>query len=248
MDHANPVADRGAVGGLGGRLAAWFESILRTGRLPAFLIAAGCGVVVYGFLFSGDYAVSDVVVDGVELSDPAEVAARASVMGISVFRVDPERAAEEIAALPYVHRVSVQAEYPSSVRIEIVEREPVLAWQAENGLALLDERGNVLKIVNGAELPVIQGEGTAIEPGDQVPVKRVTAVLAVHDQLGDDVDLLTWSSLDGLTVRLPDKRTVIFGNPDEMPLKLTLYRELLGVIEEPWTVLDLREPDRPAYK
>lgn len=247
MDHANPVADDKAVGGLGGRLAAWFETILRTGRLPAFLIAAGCGVVVYGFLFSGDYAVSDVVVVGVELSDPAEVAAQASVMGASVFRVDPERAAEEIAALPYVHRVSVHAEYPSSVRIEIVEREPVLAWQAENGVALLDERGNVLKIVNGAELPVVQGEGTAVEPGDQVPVERVTAVLAVHDQLGGDVDVMTWSTLDGLSVRLHDKRTVIFGDPGKMSLKLTLYRELIGAIEDAWTVLDLREPDRPAY-
>lgn len=248
MGHANPAAERPATAGLGARLSAWFETILRTGRLPAFLVAVGCCVIAYGFLLSGDYAVTDVAVDGVALSDPAEVAAQASVLGTSVFRVDPDRAAEEIAALPYVHHASVQAEFPSSVRIEIIERQPVLAWRAENGVALLDARGNVLKIVNGAEVPVIEGDGTAIEPGDQLPVERITAAQAIHEQLGGDVDLMSWNSLDGLSVRLPDKRTVIFGDASEMPLKLTLYRELMGAIDEPWTTLDLREPERPAYR
>lgn len=239
-----------AVGGEGfsHRATNWFAVLTRTGRLPGLLVAIACGIVLYGFLVSGDYVVDDVVVRGAQLGDPVEIASATGAFGESIFDVEPASIAERIGALPYVERVDVETHWPSQVVVTVTERTPVVVWRTGDGSYLVDAYGHVLGDAGSdSGLPVVESDALEIEAGGFVDPRQVAAVAAVYQMLGTRLESVTWSEREGLTAQLDDRRIVIFGYPEQFPLKMAVFQEF-GTIDTPWSVLDLREPDRPYYE
>ena len=230
------------------RATNWLSNLTRTGRLPSLLVAVACGIVLYGFLFSGDYGVDDVVVRGAHLGDPVEIASAAGAFGESVFEVQPEVIAERLAALPYVQQVDIDTHWPSQIVVHVTERVPVVVWRTEESRFLIDAQGQVLAIA-GADtgLPIVESDALELGVGGSIDPRRVAAVQAVYETLGAQVDRVTWSERDGLTARLQDKSIVMFGYPERLPLKMAVYQEV-RTTNMAWSVLDLREPDRPYYE
>lgn len=242
--HPPAPSPRGRRAGGEGR----FAVLTRTGRLPSLLAAVACGIVLYGFLFSGDYGVDDVVVRGAQLGDPVEIASASGAFGNSVFEVQPEIIAERLTALPYVQRVDVETHWPSQVVVNVTERVPAIVWQTEESAFLVDAHGQVLMTAgNDLGLPLVESEAVELEPGGELDASWVAAVQAVHDTLGNQLDWVVWSEREGLTARLNDKRIVVFGFPERLPLKLAVYQEI-SPADLVWAVLDLREPERPYYE
>jgi cell division septal protein FtsQ len=229
------------------RMGSWVSDVARTGRLPAFLAACGCMVMLYAFLVSGDFAVNDVTVQGVQLGDPREIAGTTGAFGVSVFRVEPGDIATRLATLPYVERVDVDTRLPSQVVVVLREREPAVVWITSDGAYLVDRHGRVMMSGVHDGLPAVESDSFELVPGDDVPAERIASVLAAHEALGTDVDALTWNQRNGLTARLQDKRIVIFGEPDRFPLKVAVFQEI-RTRDFVWSVLDLREPNRPYYE
>lgn len=224
-------------------------SILRSGRIPAAVVVVACGILLYGFLLSGDFLVASVVVRGTSLGDPAEVATVADAIGEPIFSIDASQAADRVARLPYVERVAVRTRFPDRVTITVVERQPVLAWQADGQTWLVDKRGHVL---TGAAptpdgVPVVVSELDAPRVGDTMDPAVVASGIAAYETLGEVATEARWTRDDGLVATLRDGRTVIFGSPDRMPMKLAVYQTVVGS-GAAWQILDLREPDRPYYK
>ena len=228
-------------------MGSWFAVVLRSGRLPAFLLACGCLVLLYGFLFSGDFDVDDVTVRGAQVGDPREIAATTGAFGSSIFDVDPDAIAAQLAALPYVERVTIDTEMPSRVVVNLVERTPVAVWSTDSTSFLVDQHGKVMAVGDRDDLPHVLGGDFEVTVGGTLSPERIAAVSAVHDVLGADAEIMAWSQLDGLSVRLHDKRLVIFGEAERLPLKLAVYQEF-QTLDVSWSVLDLREPDRPFYE
>lgn len=223
--------------------------ILRSGRIPALVVVAACGILLYGFLLSGDFLVASVVVRGVGLGDPAEVATVADAIGEPIFSIDAGQAAERVARLPYVESVAVRTSFPDKVTISVVERQPVLAWQVGGQTWLLDRRGHVLagsaQVPDG--LPTVISELDPPRVGDTLDPAMVASGVAASETLGTVATAMHWARDDGLVATLRDGRTVIFGSPDRMPMKLAVYQTVVASGAD-WQVLDLREPDRPYYK
>lgn len=223
--------------------------ILRTGRIPAAVVVVACGILLYGFLLSGDFLVASVVVRGVNLGDPAEAASVADAIGEPIFSIDAGRAAERVASLPWVERVVVSTSFPDEVTITVVERQPVLAWQAGGREFLVDSRGHILiessPVPDG--VPAIVSELDAPSVGDTLDPAVVAAATAVSQTLGQVASETRWRRDEGFVATLRDGRTVIFGSPDRMPMKLAVYQTVAASGAD-WQVLDLREPDRPYYK
>lgn len=240
--YARPYPHRAKGGGFG--------ELFRSGRAPALLVLLGGLLLLYGFLLSGDYTVASVRVDGARLGDPEEIAGLADAFGKPIFELDPQGAAERVAQLPYVERVEVRVTLPDRVTIAVVEREPVATWQVGARAFLVDARGNVLREGAGAVLPGVVVEGDAPVVGGTVPAERVGAVVAVHAALGDRLDGLQWTTGDGLIARLANGRVVVFGDAERTPAKLAVLDAVLAQLPSSsnWSVLDLREPDRPYYK
>jgi cell division protein FtsQ len=215
--------------------------------MPAFFVLAGGLLLLYGFLLSGDFLVGSVVVHGARIGDPAKIVTTADAIGEPIFTIDASDAADRVAALPYVERVSVTTRYPDKVVISVVERTPVVVWQVGSQGFLVDAHGNVLAEQARDELPLVFVEGDPPAVGSALDPERVAAVIAVREALGSALEELRWSVADGLVARLDDKRVVILGDAERMPLKLAVYGEVAR-LTEPWALLDLREPDRPYMK
>ena len=221
--------------------------LVRSGRMPAFFVLAGAMLLLYGFLLSGDFLVGSVVVEGTDIGDPAQIVTTADAIGEPIFTIDASESAERVAALPYVESVTVSTRYPDEVVISVVERTPVVLWQVGSHAFLVDARGNVLAEQSRDGLPLIIVEGDPPSVGAAVDPEQVAAVIAVREALADQIEELRWSVDDGLVARLNDNRVVILGDAARLPMKLAVYGEVAR-LPEPWSLLDLREPDRPYYE
>jgi cell division protein FtsQ len=221
--------------------------LVRSGRMPAFFVLAGALLLLYGFLLSGDFLVGSVVVKGTDIGDPAQIVTTADAIGEPIFTIDASESADRVAALPYVESVTVSTRYPDEVVISIVERTPVVLWQVGSQAFLVDARGNVLAEQSRDGLPFIIVDGEPPAVGAAVDPDRVAAVIAIREALADQIEELRWTVDDGLVARLHDKRLVILGDAERLPMKLAVYSEV-SRLTEPWSLLDLREPDRPFYE
>ncbi len=219
---------------------------LRSGRLPALLLAIGAAVMLYAFIGSGDFVIERVTVKGAVLADPNEVATVAETIDAPLFTIDASEAAARVAALPYVRSATVRTRFPGEVVVSIEERVPAIVWVTPGGAVRVDEAGRVLFAGDDPELPHVSAD-VALAPGQWVPVTQVQAALAIARTLGSTLQVLAVTAVDGLTGTLNDGRIVVFGGTERTPEKLAVYQATTGAGLE-WERLDLREPDRPYYK
>lgn len=230
------------------RIGAFVRDGSRSGRLPAFLLSVGLAVLVFGFLFSGDFPVRVVVVQGNKVAYADAITELSGAMGESIFSVDSRTIAKRVATHPAVSSVKVTTEFPDKVVIRLNERVPALAWHTGSQVALVDERGDVIAIADDPSLPVItQTSGDGPIPGTKVNAGIVQAVLYVHEKMGTKVAQLGYDPASGLTAQLNDGRAVVLGDGDKIPLKVSVLETVLKLPDQ-WTRLDVRQPDRPYYQ
>lgn len=219
-----------------------------SGRLPAFLVALTAGLLGFAFLFTVDYPVSAITVEGLNVGEAREVVEASGLLGDPVFHAELEAAAERIAALPYVERVEVSLTFPGEATIAITEREPALILARGRERALVATSGAIMAPSTDLDgLPVLKVGQDAPLDGSALPQELVDAIALIADERGADVDL-SWTSNDGLVLKLPSGRMAIFGEPERPAAKLAVLAAVENQIEADWEVLDLREPTRPAYR
>lgn len=211
------------------------------------IVAVGMATLLYGFMFSNDFLIASVEVRGTTLGDPAEVALAANAIGQSIFRIDAGHVAQRVAALPYVERVTVQTRFPDRVVLSVTERTPALVWQAGGQRLLVDRRGHVIAVTQSVDFPAVMSAGDAPKVGDRLEPATVAAALAIHETLDAQLAELWLEPVEGLVARLTNGRSVMLGDPTDMPLKLAIFEEVTGDGGD-WSLLDLREPGRPYYK
>jgi cell division protein FtsQ len=200
--------------------------------------------------------VDHIVVDGAVHTPAAEAAAAGHLRrGERMADLDLGAAARGIRALPWVGQVTVQRQWPGSVRVRIVEREPVAATPAQaGGSALVDATGRVLDVVPDrpaglallAGLPPTGGPGTTLSPDG---VKVLSVALALPAELQGRV--LGVGPVGGTTgeveLRLSADATVRLGPPEDLQRKFDAVRAVLAEVDmRNLAVLDVRRPDSPV--
>ena len=230
------------------RVGAFVRNGSRSGRLPAFLLSVGLAVLVFGFLFSGDFPVRVVVVQGNKVAYADAITELSGAIGQSIFSVDSRAIAQRVATHPAVASAEVTTEFPDKVVIRLHERVPAVAWHTGNQVALVDERGDVIAIADDPSLPVlVQTSGDGPMPGTKVAAGIVQAALYVHAQMGGKLAQLGYDPSSGLTAQLSDGRTVVLGDGNKIPLKMSVLQTVLKLPDQ-WTRLDIRQPERPYYQ
>lgn len=230
------------------RLRQFLTTAASNGRLPAFMLSAGLSVFVVGFLVSDEFSVHTVVVEGNNVAYADSIVIASDALGQPIFRLDTDDVARRVAAHPAVASAEVRAEFPNRIVVNLRERIPVLSWQVADRSVLIDEHGWVISEGVDDTLPVIvQEDGVLPSPGQKVPVEFVQTAQIVVAELGEELTMLEYDLVSGLTVHLSDGRSVEFGEIDRIPLKLAVVDAVLDQ-SEPWTELDVREPDRPYYR
>lgn len=120
---------RGAVRGL--KVLMWTALIS--------VLVVGIGLLLY---FTPIMSVRDTVVTGLGAVPQEEIVAAAAVApGTPLLQVNTDTVAERVAAIRRVASARVQRQYPSTLRITVVERVPVVVKDYPDGPHLFDRDG-----------------------------------------------------------------------------------------------------------
>ncbi|HET9014208.1 MAG TPA: FtsQ-type POTRA domain-containing protein [Thermomicrobiaceae bacterium] len=247
-DLTKPRRDTSRRTGRNSRLSGFLRASAANGRLPAFLLSVGLTVLLFGFLFSRDFTVRTVVVRGNTLAYADAIVAASGAIGQPIFRLNTDVVARRVAAYPAVAYADVSAQLPDRLVVQLHERTPVLDWQVGKQSVLVDDHGWVVATGFDAKLPrVVENTGTLPVVGSQLPSGLIAADQAILSRLGAQVSAMEYDPVSGLTAQLTDGREIVFGGSDRIPLKLNVAVAALA-LSDPWTRLDVREPDRPYYQ
>jgi cell division septal protein FtsQ len=164
-------------------------SRVRAGAALALLASAGG---IYGLAATSAFGFARLEIQGAVVTSEAAVRDRIDLAaGQNLFVLSTEPLEDALADLPTLERVSVSVGLPDTVTVELVERVPILVWQAGERRYLVDPGGYLFADVE---------DGPPAEIGN-LPVigdaRRASGRLGLRDTL-DPVDLDAATRLAGV--------------------------------------------------
>ncbi len=219
------------------RLLAWRPLL---GLTAVLALLGGGGYLVY---FSDTLAVEKVVVDGVAELRPQQVRAAAEVpIGEPLATADLTAIEYRVRSLARVRTAEATRQWPGTVRIAVTEREAVAVVRIGNRLRALDGEGVVFASYRRAPagLPRIE---TAIGTGSEALAEVSSVVVSLPQALRDLVDFVEVETVDQISLRLRDGRTVRWGSAERSSQKAQVLGALL---QQSATVYDVTVPEQPT--
>jgi cell division protein FtsQ len=231
-EAATTPVPRGAVRGL--RL--FLVSLL------LIVAATAAGLVLY---FTPAMSARSIVVTGIGAVTREEVLDAAQVrLGTPLLQVNTDGIADRVAAIRRVASARVQREYPSALRITIIERIALVVKDFPDGPHLFDRDGvDFATAPPPPAVPYIDVDN----PGPTDPTTRAAlAVLtALRPEVAAQVGRIAAPSVASITLTLADGRTVIWGTNDRTEEKA---EKLAALLTRPGRTYDVSSPDLPTVR
>jgi cell division protein FtsQ len=230
-DQAAPPA-RGLIRGL--KVLMW--------SAVASVVAVGLGLLLY---FTPIMAARVTVITGLTTVTQDEVEQAAAVApGTPLLQIDTDAVAERVATIRRVASARVQREYPSTLRITIAERVPVVVKDYPDGPHLFDRDG-----VDFATAPPPPGlpylDADSPGPSDAPTKAALEVLLALRPEVSGQVMRIAAPSVASITLTLLDGREVIWGTTDRTEEKAL---KLGALLTQPGHTYDVSSPDLPTVK
>jgi cell division protein FtsQ len=206
------------------------------------VICVGLGLILY---FTPLMSVRNLVVDGIQAVPRDEVVAAVAVRsGTPLLQVDTDKVADRVATIRRVASVRVQRDYPSSLRVTVVERIPVAVKDLPDGTHLFDRDG--VDFATGpapAGVPFLDVD----HPGPSDPPTRAAlqVMIALRPEVAHQVARVAAPSVASITLTLTDSRVVVWGTTDRTDEKA---EKLAALLTRPGHVYDVSSPDLPTVK
>ena len=206
------------------------------------VIAVALALVLY---FTPVMAARSLVVVGTGAVTRDEVVDVAQVrLGTPLLQINTDAVADRVAGIARVASARVQREYPSTLRITIVERVPVVVKDFPDGPHLFDRDG-----VDFATAPPPPGLPyiDVADPGPaDPPTKAALEVMtALRPEVVAQVSRVAAPSVASVTLTLTDGRTVVWGTTDRTTEKA---EKLAALLTQPGRLYDVSSPDLPTVK
>lgn len=231
VDEVKPVG-RGVVRGL--KLMVWTVLLV--------VLFVGLGLLLY---FTPIMAARNIVVTGVGAVSQEEVIAAAGVrQGTPLLQVNTDDVAERVATIRRVATARVQREYPSTLRITIVERMPVVVKDYPDGPHMFDKDGVDFAVgPPPPNLPYLDADN----PGPSDPSTRAAleVMTALRPEVAGQVARVSAPSVASITLTLVDGREVVWGTTDRTEEKA---QKLAALLTQPGHTYDVSSPDLPTVK
>lgn len=229
-------------------------SWLRSGRLASLVLLIGSLLGLVYVFTAPRFAVANVRVAGAEVLSTDTVIDLADARGLSIWFVDTGQIVERLKANAYVEQANAYVALPDRLMIELVERRPELRWQVGGTRYLVDQSGRVLgtdgSVPLSNTLVINDLSQRPLRPNDHVDTDALKLAGALALRLPRELQLklsgIGWSSDTGIVVTTEDKRSIVFGQSDQLETKLAVLSTLLrdGTA---FSLLDLR-PNTPFYR
>ena len=225
------------------------------GAVAVILLAVGVAKLVNSPLFS----LTSVTVRGTTALTPVQVVAASGVHpGDPYLAIDPGAIRRRVETLPWVARAEVRRDYPSSLRITVVERRPTATiavrgrwWQVAADGTVLDARASrPAGVPFVARVPVPGG----LRPGTRLPAggpfaNALTALGRLRPELARLVTGVEARSVDSLEFQLRGGSRVLYGLAEAQPAKDAAALLLLGKLSQQGRKvvrIDVRNPSAPT--
>ncbi|MEM6109490.1 cell division protein FtsQ/DivIB [Mycobacterium sp. 050272] len=206
------------------------------------VVGVGLALVLY---FTPVMSARNIVVTGTGAVTREEVLDAAQVrVGTPLLQINTNQVADRVAAIRRVASARVQRQYPSALRITIVERIPVVVKDFPDGPHLFDRDG--VDFATGPPPPALPYIDVA-NPGPADPTTKAAlqVLLALRPEVAGQVGRIAAPSLASITLTLGDGRVVIWGTTDRTDEKA---EKLAALLTQPGKTYDVSSPDLPTVK
>jgi len=121
---------------------------LRPGwRLISFLLACIFIYLLATAWRSPEYRVSEIQITGVQRLNQENIISTTPLIGIHIFAIDPEKIQSEIISqFPELRDVLVHVFLPAQVEIQVIERQPIIAWESVHKKIWIDTEGYLIPV------------------------------------------------------------------------------------------------------
>jgi cell division protein FtsQ len=206
------------------------------------VVGVGLGLVLY---FTPLMSARSLVVTGTGVVTREEVVDAAKVaLGTPLLQIDTDEVADRVAGIRRVASARVQREYPSTLRITIVERVPIVVKDYPDGPHLFDKDG-----VDFATAPPPPGlayiDVDNPGPGDPPTKAALQVMTSLSPDVVGQVSRIAAPSVASITLMLTDGRTVVWGTTDRTDEKA---EKLAALLTQPGRTYDVSSPDLPTVK
>ena len=208
----------------------------------ASVLAVALGLLLY---FTPIMSARTVVVNGLAEVTQEEVLAAAAVPpGTPLLQIDTDTIAERVATIRRIATARVQREYPSTLRITVVERIPVVVKDYPDGPHLFDRDGvDFATAPPPPQLPYLDVDNPS--PNDAPTLAALQVMLALPPDVVGQVGRIAAPSVASITLTLTDGRVVVWGTNDHTDEKAM---KLAALLTQPGHTYDVSSPDLPTVK
>ncbi|ORW74475.1 cell division protein FtsQ/DivIB [Mycobacterium saskatchewanense] len=208
------------------------------------LAVAGVGLALVLY-FTPAMSARNIVVTGTGTVTREDVLDAAKVRpGTPLLQINTSQVADRVAAIRRVASARVQRQYPSALRITIVERVPVAVKDFPDGPHLFDRDG--VDFATGPPPPALPYLDVADPaPGDPATKAALQVLTALRPEVAGQVGRIAAPSVASITLTLGDGRVVIWGTTDRTEEKA---EKLAALLTQPGRTYDVSSPDLPTVK
>jgi len=247
IENARREAKRRVIGGppaetkrLGRRTVRGLKVLMWSALISVLVV--GLGLLLY---FTPMMSARNIVVVGLGAVTQDEVIAAAAVSpGTPLLQVDTDAVAERVAAIRRVASARVQRQYPSTLRVTVVERVPVVVKDYPDGPHLFDKDGvDFATAPPPAGVPYLDTDHPG--PSDPPTKAALQVMTALRPEVAGLVGRIAAPSVASITLTLIDGRTVVWGTTDRTEEKAV---KLGALLTQPGQTYDVSSPDLPTVK
>jgi cell division protein FtsQ len=209
------------------------------------LVLALLGGSLWVVYFSDVLVTKRVNVVGVHNLTPMQVSFAAQIpLGVPLARQDLDAIAARTSTLRPIESATVTRNWPSTMTVRVVERQPVLAVHDTAGYIIVDRLGVAFQTQATLPPDVVL---TDCSPGNAPLLSEVAIVAAaLPNKLRGKVALITASSRDSIALILASGRKVIWGSSADSELKAEVVTAVLR--SKPKSSIDVSSPHNPAVR
>jgi cell division protein FtsQ len=210
----------------------------------AILMVAGVGLGLLLY-FTPIMSARAIVVSGLDVVTEQEVDDAAAVkLGTPLLQINTDVVAERVATIRRVASCRVQREYPSTLRITVVERTPVVVKDYADGPHLFDRDGvDIVTAPSPTGLPYLDTDNPS--PSDPPTKAALAVLLSLRPEVAGQVARIAAPSVASITLTLVDGRVVVWGTNDRTEQKA---EKLAALLTQPGRTFDVSSPDLPTVK
>lgn len=206
------------------------------------VLAVGVGLLLY---FTPIMSARATVITGLTALTEDEVRQVAAVVpGTPLLQINTDAVAERVASIRRVASARVQREYPSTLRITVEERVPLVVKDYPDGPHLFDRDG--VDFVTGPPPPGLPYIDTASPgPRDPATLAGLEVLTSLPPEVSGQVSRVEAPSVAAITLILFDGRKVVWGTTDRTQEKAL---KLAALLTQPGQTYDVSSPDLPTVK